>query len=281
MRPTSSREVQGWVARLGAGKSATTVLRAHGVLAGILDAAVKDRRLARNPARGVSLPRKVRKQRVYLSIEQVEWLADESGEHATLVYTLAYTGLRWGEVTALRIRHVDALRRRLTVAENAVAIGRTIHVGTPKSHEECSVPYPAFLAERIARLCEGKARDELVFAGEYGEYLRRLNTSKNQTSWFLRALDAPGPERMTLHDLRHTAASLAISSGANVRAAQRMLGHASAAMTLDVYADLFDDDLDAVSTALDEARAATVVANPLPRGGQSGAEVAQLPRNSA
>lgn len=58
---------------------------------------------------------------------------------------------------------------------------------------------------------------------------------------------------MTVHDLRHTAASLAVSAGANVKAVQRMLGHASAAMTLDVYADLFDDDLDAVAAALDGA----------------------------
>ena len=57
--------------------------------------------------------------------------------------------------------------------------------------------------------------------------------------------------RITIHDLRHTAASLAVAAGANVKAVQRMLGHASAAMTLDVYADLFDDDLDAVADALD------------------------------
>jgi integrase len=58
---------------------------------------------------------------------------------------------------------------------------------------------------------------------------------------------------LTLHDLRHTAASLAVSSGANVKAVQRLLGHASAAMTLDVYTSLFDDDLDAVADRLDEA----------------------------
>ncbi len=58
---------------------------------------------------------------------------------------------------------------------------------------------------------------------------------------------------MAPHDLRHTAASLAISAGANVKAVQRMLGHASAAMTLDTYADLFDDDLDNVADALDRA----------------------------
>jgi integrase len=60
---------------------------------------------------------------------------------------------------------------------------------------------------------------------------------------------------MTPHDLRHTAASLAVQAGANVKAVQRMLGHASAAMTLDVYAGLFGDDLDAVADRLDEAAA--------------------------
>ena len=58
--------------------------------------------------------------------------------------------------------------------------------------------------------------------------------------------------KVTVHDLRHTAASLAISAGANVKAVQRMLGQASAAMTLDVCADQFDDDLDGVATVLNE-----------------------------
>jgi integrase len=63
---------------------------------------------------------------------------------------------------------------------------------------------------------------------------------------------------LTVHDLRHTAASLAISAGANVKVVQRMLGHVSAAMTLDVYADLFSDDLGAVADAHDEKRAQNV-----------------------
>jgi integrase len=58
---------------------------------------------------------------------------------------------------------------------------------------------------------------------------------------------------ITPHDLRHTAASLAVSAGANVKAVQRMLGHAKASMTLDVYADLFDEDLDGVADRLDTA----------------------------
>jgi Phage integrase family len=66
-----------------------------------------------------------------------------------------------------------------------------------------------------------------------------------------------GEAGLTPHELRHTAASLAIKSGANVKAVQRMLGHASAAMTLDRYADLFDDDLDEVADRLDALRAAS------------------------
>lgn len=69
--------------------------------------------------------------------------------------------------------------------------------------------------------------------------------------------------QLTPHDLRHTTASLAVQAGANVKAVQRMLGHASAAMTLDVYADLFDDDLDTLATRLDDHRASTIV--PIPR----------------
>ena len=72
---------------------------------------------------------------------------------------------------------------------------------------------------------------------------------------FDRAARAAGLHGLTPHDLRHTAASLAVSAGGNMKAVQRMLGHASASMTLDVYADLFEDDLDALAGRLDEAAA--------------------------
>ncbi|WP_244298605.1 tyrosine-type recombinase/integrase [Micromonospora cremea] len=68
-----------------------------------------------------------------------------------------------------------------------------------------------------------------------------------------RAAQWIGLAGLTPHELRHTAASLAVAEGANVKAVQRMLGHASAAMTLDVYADLFEDDLDQVAGRLDRA----------------------------
>lgn len=254
-------DVEAWVAELSqSGLSATSVLRAHGVLAGILDDAVRDRRISTNPARGVNLPRKAPKRRAYLSAAQVELLARESGDHGLLVLFLAYTGLRWGEAIALRVGSLDLLRRRAQVSENAVRVGRELVVGTPKSHTSRSVPVPAFLVEHLARACEGRGRDALVF----GNGRTHLHPPNSRDGWFVaavrrcQAVDVDFP-RVTLHDLRHTAASLAVSAGAHVKAVQRMLGHASAAMTLDTYADLFDDDLDAVSSALDDLRARSVV----------------------
>ena len=133
-------------------------------------------------------------------------------------------------------------------------VGGAIIVGTPKSHESRSVPYPSFLTDRLADESKNKSRVDLLFG--YGTNFLRPPDPRN--GWWVRAiaasreLDPDFPESLTRHDLRHTAASLAVSAGANVKAVQRMLGHASAAMTLDVYADLFDDDLDAVARALDD-----------------------------
>jgi integrase len=73
---------------------------------------------------------------------------------------------------------------------------------------------------------------------------------------FDKAASDVGLAGLTPHELRHTAASLAVSAGANVKAVQRMLGHASAAMTLDVYSGLFDDDLDGVAERLNQPRPA-------------------------
>lgn len=260
--------VQQWVSEMTTGdveatparkpKGATLVIRAYGVLASILDDAVSDRRTLSNPARGVSLPRKVKKPHVYLSHEQVHALAAAS-KYPGLVLVLAYCGIRWGEATALRVKHLDMLRRRLMIEENAVQVGSVIEVGTPKNHKKRTVPFPRFLGDYLARQCHGKGRDDLVFPGENGHHLRLARVHEDNMSWFGSAVKRTGIPRITPHDLRHSAASFAVSAGANVKVVQKMLGHSSAAMTLDTYADLFDGDLDAVSDALDHAVSLAVV----------------------
>src|SRR5690625_432560 len=245
-------KVQQWVTDLSELRSATTVIRAHQILAGILDDAVKEGLLLTNPARGVDLARKQKKSKVYLTHEQLQQLTKES-KYPEIVLVLSYCGLRWGELAGLRCRNVNHRRRRLNIEENAVNVSGKIHVATPKAHEVRTVPVPRFLAKRLQEMSRGKHPDDLLFTDAEGRHMKAPQVDKQYRSWLAGALKRCNMQLMTPHDFRHTAASLAVQAGANVKAVQRMLGHKSAAMTLDVYADLFDTDLDDVADAMDDA----------------------------
>jgi integrase len=117
------------------------------------------------------------------------------------------------------------------------------------------VPFPAALSAELSTLMVGKGREDLVFTSQRGDVLRVSNYRKRFFTSAVqkcRSTDKSFPI-VTPHDLRHSAASLAVSARANVKAVQRMLGHARASLTLDLYADLFDDDLDGVAVRLDAA----------------------------
>jgi integrase len=267
IRPSA---VQAWLSDLGRETGdakpvgAAVVKRTHFVLARILADAARDNLIAKNPTADVKLPRTTRKRPVYLTHGQVAALAAAAGEWEGLVLLLSYCGLRWGEAIGLRVHDLDMLRKRASITENAVQSGTGMHVGTPKGHKQRTVPLPEFLLPYLARQCEGKDRDGLLWPDDVGGHSRRPHPT---SGWFAKAVTASGVPRVTPHDLRHTAASLAVSAGANVKAVQKMLGHASAAMTVDVYADLFDDDLEAVATALDQARTRESVGKMWARGG--------------
>ncbi|MCV7010362.1 tyrosine-type recombinase/integrase [Mycobacterium gordonae] len=247
-------DVQAWVSELATKRGAVIVQTAHSVLARILDDAVRDRMITANAARGVKLPPKPKRRNVYLTADQLRQLADESGRYRSLVLLLGTAGLRWGEAAALRVADVDFLRRRIELHRNAVTIGRQTFVGSLKSGKARTVALAAFVVTELARTCEGKERDELIWPARDGGYLAPPSSHDSWLSGAVarcRKADKAFPA-VTAHALRHTAASLAISSGANPKVVQRMLGHESAAMTLDVYAELFDDDLSAAAEKLDE-----------------------------
>jgi len=243
-------EVQSWVAEMKL--SASSVAHAHTVLAGILDDAVSDRRLVTNPARGVKLPRKVDKPRNYLTAEQVHALAEES-KHPDIVMLLATTGLRWGEMAALRMRDVDLGRARIRVERSASKVNAETIIGTTKNHAARSVAVPVSVLKLMAPAMVAKAPEELLWSRADGQPLRPPTT----THWFGAAVkrcqsaDQRFP-RVTVHELRHTAASLMIASGANVKTVQSQLGHKTATMTLDQYGHLFADDLDDVADRMDD-----------------------------
>ncbi|WOT02887.1 tyrosine-type recombinase/integrase [Corynebacterium pyruviciproducens] len=251
-------EVQAWLAAMvdrGAGYS--TVSHALDVLRRVLEVGLDSGALLSNPARGVKLPPKPRGGRVYLNVAQVETLAgaveDLAGENsALLVRVLAYTGLRWGEATALRAGDVDLEARRLNVNRAVSTVGGKLVYGTPKTGRGRSVPFPDGLSEALGVALEGLTKDGLVFRSATGKALRASNWRNRVWAAALEDTSGTVPSGVHIHDLRHTAASLAISAGANVKAVQAMLGHSSAAMTLDTYADLFPDDLDAVGEAMND-----------------------------
>jgi integrase len=246
-------DVVAWVAGMRAkGLSASRSRQAYHVLTSMLDAAVRDGRLARNAAAGVDLPRLPTTERRYLTHGQLEDLAERCGPYRLLVLVLGYTGLRWGEVAALRTRRIDLLRGRIEVAESVTDVNGQMVFGSPKSHARRWVPIPRFLREDLSVQLVGRGPDDLVFPSTAGTPLRVQSFRR----WrFDRAAAAAGLEGLVPHELRHTAASLAIASGASIKGVQSMLGHASAAMTLDRYGHLFGDELDAVADRMDAARA--------------------------
>jgi integrase len=274
-------DVAEWISEIRL--SAASVRYVHRVMFLILELAVRDGRIPRNPADGVRLPKTTKVEKKFLTREQVFALADAAAEYpipevgaqySVLVLVLGFCGLRWGEAAGLKVGRVDLLRRRLTVAETLTEVGGRFVWGTPKNHQHRSVPIPSFLVDLLAEVVHDATPDDLVFTTWRGKPLRNLNFRRDV---FDLAAEDAGLAGLTPHELRHTAASLAVSAGANVKAVQRMLGHASAAMTLDVYSGLFDDDLDGVAERLNQAQPAEWY----PIGTRdTGAEVIELRKGS-
>lgn len=268
----SHADVAGWVAGMRAeGLSPSRTRQAYHVLTSMLDDAVRDGRLPRNPASSVTLPRLPQTDRRYLTHGQLADLAEGCGQHRLLVLVLGYTGVRWGEVTALRVRRLDLMRGRIEVAEAFADVNGRLILGTPKSHARRWVAVPRFLRDELAAQIAGRAPEDLVFPSRAGTPLRVQSFRRGN---FDRAAAAVGVPGLVPHELRHTAASLAIASGASIKGVQSMLGHASAAMTLDRYGHLLGDELEAVADRMEAARADFLRTKrgpaPVPRIGRSG-----------
>ncbi|ODU02485.1 MAG: integrase [Pseudonocardia sp. SCN 72-86] len=247
-------DVQTWVTQLGReGSSPRSVAKIHGVLRQLLDWAVKDGRLARNPAIGVPMPRPALTAHRYLDHSEVAMLAKECGDYSPLVRFLSYTGLRWGEAAALRVGSVDLTRRRVAVVASVTEVNGHLVWGSPKTHARRTVPLPRFVAQAIAPAVEDQDADALVFPAPRGGVLRVRNFRRGV---FDAAVSRVGPTGLHPHELRHTAASLAIASGADVKVVQMMLGHKTATMTLDLYGHLFPDRLDDLADRMDSAACA-------------------------
>lgn len=254
LRRIAPADVREWVAKMAdEGLSASRIRQARQLLGAALGTAVTDGILGRNPAAGVKVPTDRPRQQRFLDAHQVADLAHAAEQHqpgaGLVIDILAWVGLRWGELAALRAANVDPLRQRITVSEAATEVRGQLVFGTPKSHRTRTVMTPSWLADQLGAHLGDLDPRGLVCTAPKGGPMRASNFRR---AVWAPALDAAGIDPgLRMHDLRHTAASLMISSGASIKAVQRQLGHTSAAMTLDLYGHLYDDDLEALADALD------------------------------
>jgi integrase len=250
LKQITPAEVRSWIARMSdEGLAPSTVYTYRRVLGQILEQAVDDGLLVSNPAKRAKAPSVRPRRQMFLSADELRQLASECGDYAPLVWFLGWSGLRFGEAAALRVGRVDPSRRRVRVEEAATEVGGRLIFGAPKTHVARTVIVPQFVIDAVEPLLEGRDTDALVFTAPKGGPVR-LNNFRRRV--FGPASERIGKRGLVPHDLRDTAASLAISSGASIKAVQRMLGHASAKMTLDVYGSLFEEDLEALADRIEE-----------------------------
>lgn len=215
----------------------------RGLLSAVLDRCVDKGHLAKNPARGIPLPRGNEGERAemrILSDVEFEQLCDRlpSPHYRPLVRFLYGTGCRWGEAVALTVADVRlpnvTFRRALKWSPDGQRyVGAT---KTEKSNRTIAVPPEMY--DELRELIAGRARTDLVFtAPKGGPVLHRTFWSR---VWLpaVRDLDEPRPR---IHDLRHSHASHLLAVGLPIHIVQARLGHSSISVTVDIYGHLQPD----------------------------------------
>ena len=232
-----------------------TIQATHSLLRRLFSSAVERERIARNPVVGIKVEKAQPRERRYLTADEVTLVAKLVPDRdRALVLLLAYRGLRIGEASFLRVKHVDLFRRQVVIIGAAKEVqGRRLE-GPTKTGSKRSVHLPAFLVEELVRhrACFSHASDPDAhfFRAPDGGPLRAANWRKRVFQpACVRAGIQPVPRT---HDLRHTAASLSIAAGAHPKEIQEMLGHASITMTLDLYSHLFPQLHERTSDQLDD-----------------------------
>lgn len=244
--------------------SANTVSKAYRLLRAVLDVAVDDGVIARNPCklRGVASERPVEQRAA--TAEEVERLASViDPRFRALVLLATYSGLRWGELVGLRKHRVNGLQGTLRVAEQVTQPdGGDFVVGPPKTtagSRTVTIPEEVLRALEIHMSEYSEpGKEGLVFPAPEGGYLRRSNFRKR--TW-LPALRLAGIEHLRFHDLRHTHGTLAANMGIDTATLMNRMGHASPRAAL-IYqhgqsdgpvADALDEVIATARASLDQS----------------------------
>jgi len=228
------------------GQSPASVRYLHAVLHSALDQAMRWNLIARNPVDAVEQPRKIRRELHTLSREQTQaLLASVAGDDLEALYVLAIaTGMRQGELLALRWKDIDWSGRRLSVRHTLTRLKGEWSLAEPKTQRsqraiDLTDPTLATLrshrvrqAETLLAIGHRVSDEDMVFSDAAGEPLHgRHITSRS----FYPILKRAGLPQVRFHDLRHTAATLMLQLGIHPKVVSEMLGHSTITMTLDTY----------------------------------------------
>lgn len=239
----------------GAPLSARSVEYIRAILRKAMSDAVVERIIEVNPVTGTKSPRAKGKPThvTWTGAQQRTFLAAREGSRWATLWTLALaSGMRRGELAALRWEDIDLERGIVHIGRSMIQIGGHLEVSDTKNHENRNVALDPHTvndlrvwrkAQTAERLEWGQAYQDtthLVFTWENGspalpDYLTKQFV-KEQTG-----LDLP---RMTLHGTRHSHATTLLREGVPVHIVSKRLGHKDASVTLNVYADVIPDDDD-------------------------------------
>lgn len=218
------------------------------VIRALLDQAEELDIIPKNRMRSTDVPRQTKSERRYLTIREIDRLlaeAEPEPQVSLMINVLLATGLRPGEAKGLKVKDLDAMRGRLSIRRDVDALGQADETKT-RNHRD--VPVGGELLLDLEDEADGKNPDDWLLTDEHGHV---WTTTRWRVKW-QGICKTAGIQSVTTYELRHTAASLAIAAGADPKTVQLMLGHASAAMTLDVYAHLWETGLDSLPGAISD-----------------------------
>jgi integrase len=244
--------VEAWKVELkGRGLSDATIRRTFSALRAILDTAVRDEALARNPAAAVKAPKVSPQEAAYLTPDQVRQLleAARTSRYAKLFEFLVNTGLRRGEALALRWSDVDLDVGVIRVRGTLGRVDGALVVTEPKTAKSRrSVPLST-AAERVLRDVRAAQAAERLKAGSMWQQTGLVFTTEFGTACeprnALRALQDTAKHAklptIGLHTLRHSAAAVMLVNGVPLKVVSEVLGHASIGITGDIYGHVSPD----------------------------------------
>jgi integrase len=265
LKKLSAAHVQGlYRDRLDHGLTPSTVHKMHAILHKALSQALKWHMVPRNVTEAVSPPRPTPKEMRPLTSQEARRLLQEArGNRLEALYVLAVTtGMRQGELLALKWQDVDLENATVSVRRTLTRSGGRYTLGEPKTKKSRrSIRLTTRAADALGQhlerqlsemqvLGDAYADQGLVFTTNTGAPINPSNVRQRSFAPLLKMANLP---RIRFHDLRHTCATLLLGKGTHPKLVQELLGHATVAITLDTYSHVMPGMGDQTARAMQDA----------------------------